>query len=377
MNKRFIDLFDKIRMEPSHCLSVTTQKDLYELAKNYLHLDHVKSYWSKSRICKSILSSEVPTNYKILTGIRKTVLGRELYNECVQEGGMISEERLKARLNELQTMGQLKACNIDTLIKLCSLKDISDKDLHNDCITNSMNFKDPNELPTIESETLLLQRIMYDISKLEGPVRAHILVPTDKAVNLIGHRPPILILLGDVHEGNQKCESMCNIEEHCFSLYDPPSSFLQYLDDLAKQGITTDIYSELWVSRKTGEPTAKTVFQYNSALTESEKAQEPCWSHKAYKKDCKFKYLRMHYSDPRFVANEGIDSIMRQLAIRNNYDEFFEYIQEYFPGAKADIIMNMIYKRLEVGTAEFIRKYAGTYDVVLKYSKIFKQTRHG
>jgi len=70
----------------------------------------------------------------ITTNIRKTVLGLNLYNQCIQNGGRIEKKVLEKRLKKLQIEGHFTDCDVDTFAKLCSLRENAPLEETNSCL---------------------------------------------------------------------------------------------------------------------------------------------------------------------------------------------------------------------------------------------------
>ena len=109
--------------------------------------------------------------------------------------------------------------------------------------------KSSRDLPTylsplspIEIGVMLQDRVR----RIEGPVTARIMVPRDTLSRDLGRNGPVLVLLSDTHLGNQRCDS-CQVEDGCYSLYQP-STFMTMINELARdESISTDLFLEVWL----------------------------------------------------------------------------------------------------------------------------------
>ncbi len=229
----------------------------------------------------------------------------------------------------------------------------------------------------IRDDTII--NIIKDIlKKVEGPISYFLLKPTDKMKQMLGHRPPIIILFGDRHTGDNKCIE-CKEEDGCLSFYggNPSvSNFFSYLSRIAH----VDVFLETWYSktdRELGKIKGKHKKDYNSALVEFKKFISPCLSLKD-KKDCTVKDYYIHMSDPRYHYDpRKIDSIFQIIAkydlpmFKLQVDELLKDKDGYNPDYREVLIL--VLEALELGTKEFIKKVFRYNPIIQKFSKIYKQ----
>jgi len=135
-------LLDRIIANPERCESIASGKELYEIAKNLLGLKVTKSM-SKGNLCKAVkravqsapviefeekrethdLSREIEEKVAPLTTeIRKQVLGQDLYDLCLEQGGRVEREQLSWRLKQLQEEGLFEGCSEEDLVRVCDFK---------------------------------------------------------------------------------------------------------------------------------------------------------------------------------------------------------------------------------------------------------------
>ena len=135
-------LLDRIIANPERCESIASGKDLYEIAKNLLGLKVTKSM-SKGDLCKAIkravqsapVQSAPIRNMEfeekreieekvdpMTTAIRKQVLGQDLYDMCLEQGGRVEREQLSWRLKQLQDEGLFTGCSEEDLVRVCDFK---------------------------------------------------------------------------------------------------------------------------------------------------------------------------------------------------------------------------------------------------------------
>jgi hypothetical protein len=156
--------------------------------------------------------------------------------------------------------------------------------------------------------------IINDINRLEGPVYTALLIPNDKLKQILGYNPPVILLLGDYHTGNDKCTS-CILDKKCYSLYD--TSFLNYLNTKAvESNWSIDLFLENnWTLKKDLESSnvIKEVMG-SSALYNIRGNLKDCIGSRQtkFKPYCDFDNFRTHDTDPRYLNNMKDDRYITQ-----------------------------------------------------------------
>lgn len=169
-------------------------------------------------------------------------------------------------------------------------------------------------LSPLEIGTMIKQRVR----RIEGPISATIMVPTNKLSTDLGRDGPVIVLLYDYHVGNQRCDS-CDVKDGCYSLYSP-SSFLTMINDLSRdESISTDLFLETWLSKSEREKFNNSTYQlnnkllYNSALVDSILWSVKCMTRER-RLDCPLPNIRTHMSDIRKITDSHtFNSIVRLL----------------------------------------------------------------
>ena len=139
--------------------------------------------------------------------------------------------------------------------------------------------------------------LLSPIESFEGPIHAKVMIPNARLYKELGRQGPVLVLLSDMHDGDKKCDRICDPKAGCYSLYNP-STFIRFVDTLAKQhSISVDVFLELWLPEKE-RADYRAESKYNSALADVLLEAAPCTSRTA---KCPFPHVRTHLSDPRIV----------------------------------------------------------------------------
>ena len=151
----------------------------------------------------------------------------------------------------------------------------------------------------------IAQVLIRDIKALSGPISGALLVPKPEFTDILGREPPVFMLLGDWHVGNQECQS-CPRDGGCYSLYNRDPTFLKYLSNLAKDtNLSIDLFLEGWVRRKymISNSFVKTIKdEQDSALTDITHLTKPCVGQRKemdLKRSCFFTEFRTHSANPR------------------------------------------------------------------------------
>jgi hypothetical protein len=146
--------------------------------------------------------------------------------------------------------------------------------------------------------------INQNVLKLNGPIYGVLLVPKPEFTQILGRNPPVFMLLGDEHFGNQQCAD-CHMGT-CYSLYKDDPTFYKFLSILAKaHNISIDLFLENWTAPEEREKNVfrrKSNIRENSALIESSHLMIPCIGQRKENKlrqSCFFTEFRTHNADPR------------------------------------------------------------------------------
>jgi len=229
----------------------------------------------------------------------------------------------------------------------------------------------------IRDDTII--NIIKDILKtVEGPISYCLLKPTDKMKDILGSRPPVIILFGDNHKGDQKCIPDCKEEDGCLSFYGGNHTihnFFSYMSRIAH----VDVFLEVWyekVERKLGRIKYKNKDQ-NSALIEFIKFTSPCFNLKD-KKDCQVKDYYIHMADPRYKYDpRNIDTIFEIITkydlpmFRLQVDVLLQDKEGNSPDYRKIIMLAL--QALEVGTKEFMKNVFRYNPIIQTFSKTYKQ----
>ena len=163
----------------------------------------------------------------------------------------------------------------------------------------------PNELSDLTPQEIAT-RLRDDIKTISGPIYGALLVPKEEFTRILGRNPPVFMLLGDCHTGNERCND-CP-KEGCYSLYnDGNPTFLKYLSTLAKDSnVSIDLFLENWIPTKIRNENNLFLRNSNSAqdsaLTESSRLMAPCVGQRKEKDLCQacfFTEFRTHSANPR------------------------------------------------------------------------------
>jgi len=193
------------------------------------------------------------------------------------------------------------------------------------------------------------------ISKIEGPVSVYLVKPTQYLNNLLGRVAPTLLLLGDMHKGDSKCNN-CNEKDGCYSLY-KSQSLLKYLDEeTTKHNINTDLFLELWDdSINRYDPEYKKVvppgFIHNSALVDTISEQSNCIANQKRKGVlCSLRNIKVHMADTRrvnsmsqkYTGDNLINIFLSFIVEDDNVEKFEKYALKAYPKYSLDYIYNII-----------------------------------
>ena len=158
-------------------------------------------------------------------------------------------------------------------------------------------------LSPLEIGTMIKQRVR----RIEGPISATIMVPTNELSTDLGRDGPVIVLLYDHHVGTHRCDS-CDVKDGCYSLYSP-SSFLTMINDLSRdESISTDLFLETWLSKsERAKLNTLTFVKNNKSLHNSALVESILWSMKCLTRerrlDCPLPNIRTHMSDPRKMTD--------------------------------------------------------------------------
>jgi hypothetical protein len=155
----------------------------------------------------------------------------------------------------------------------------------------------------------IAQHIKLHVKTIEGPVSVSLLIPNDTLKEDLGRDGPVIILLGDIHVGEQKCAN-CRIKDGCYSLYNESdngtSTLMNWIDRFSRRfKVSTDFFIENWVdvSLRGQHEGLWADHVDGSALPEIAYLSAPCTTKQ--RTNCPFPHIRTHFTD-----------------IRHNYDTY-------------------------------------------------------
>jgi hypothetical protein len=217
-----------------------------------------------------------------------------------------------------------------------------------------------------------LHQYLEVIKYLEGPVSVEFMVPTEELRELLGHKGPDLLLMGDFHYGNARCPT-CKPTEGCYSFYN--DDMIEYLDFVAnKFNITTDIFLEFWFRK---DQSLSYYVKPDSALVNVIKATEPCRPEGAKYKKCILKKIRAHMTDIRVdrsskYKGDSIYQLYQDVRKTYNGEQKFKHICETdFPDIPYNDIKTMVNKFFDpLTSAEEIHTDYLTAPFFKKYSRL-------
>ena len=168
----------------------------------------------------------------------------------------------------------------------------------------------------------------FSIKKLSGPSSIIILKPK----NFINEfELPIMILFGDDHGKDNPCDP-CEIEEDCFNIFD--YNFLNKLNSVSSSEYLVELYLEIFndVPRRS-----------SSYINDLHDVVKDCYRVKNTEryKNCKYKNMRFHYSDPRVPYLEGEKKYIEMMnPINKRYSDEFELcFDEFIENVNNNIIV--------------------------------------
>ena len=209
-------------------------------------------------------------------------------------------------------------------------------------------------------------------------MHAKVMIPNKILLKELGKEGPVLVLLGDVHTGNEKCDFICQPKGGCYSLY-TPSTFLKFVDKLAKKhSISVDFFLEIWLSESVRRAMSHGVLHnqdpgsHNSAIMESILEAAACTSHMSDR--CHFPHVRTHLSDPRRVdllskynAEWLMFNIFNELSMYS-VDKYRAKLEEIYPGFQSSYLLSLIsrmcrseYTMHDFFSEPFFQKYSRVY----------------
>jgi len=219
--------------------------------------------------------------------------------------------------------------------------------------------------------------ILNNLKKVEGPFSAYILKPTNYLNSILTRTTaPIFLLFGDIHEGSQKC-NRCEEKDGCYSFYTknnlPPT--IHNLFNLLSEHFNVDVFLEVWVPFQFRQNLIQTkkVTSSSSGLFNFAVFSAPCLQ--LYSKEgCEIDKYKIHMSDTRKDSMyKNIDSITVEAMLKLNYQEFLNYVNEYFKDEDPRQILKLVSDRLRLGTTEFLKKEFRNNHLIKSWSKTYKQ----
>ena len=224
-----------------------------------------------------------------------------------------------------------------------------------------------------------IAELLSVIESFEGPVNVEVMIPNKRLFKELGKPGPVLVLLGDFHIGDQKCDDTCEPKSGCYSLY-APSTFLDFADKLAKKhSISTDLFVEVWFSETSmrhisggGRLKKGPSGQFNSAMADVTIETAGC----AMQVQCPFPHIRTHMSDPRKVDSRSkynaewlFYSVLDSLG-KYHLDDYREQLESNFPGFKSNYLLSLVSKMY---TREYTMYNFLSEPFFQKYSRVYHE----
>jgi hypothetical protein len=257
------------------------------------------------------------------------------------------------------------------------------------------------------------------IKFIEGPVRYIVLTPTNRLEEMLGRNPPLIVCLGDIHQGNdvcKNCDEQSDDQEGCYTLYgnritENNKDLLGYFDQLGKK-FKVDFFFEEWKSKlwrkevAVGLPFILTPHK-NSALAMLVSRIPTCAIKKELfeneKNPCPYKFMNVHYVDIRknFDDNgilnviesgeaekylktssnldfidlyDNIDGLIDYMKVKDfKFKKFINIIQSVYKDIDPEELLDLMILRFTVGANTFFKRYFRENPIMKKYSKVHKQ----
>lgn len=238
----------------------------------------------------------------------------------------------------------------------------------------NMKKKDIKKIDKFDTDNII--KIFKNIKKIEGPISYYLLKPTKKLNDILGRDGPVMILFGDIHNGNQRCITGCDTNKECYTFYnDPTPSIIKLINEIGEK-IRVDFFTEFWKTKN--EPyilkqKTNTKLKINnkniSSMLDIIVTLEKCIDDNKCKDDINF---YVHMSDPRYTKLEySIDGIFKTIP-KLTYEEFKQIL--YQKDIDINEMLNILYDRLTLGYKKFIENYFyKENNIISKHSKIYKQ----
>jgi hypothetical protein len=164
----------------------------------------------------------------------------------------------------------------------------------------------------------------FSIKKLSGPTTMVILKPNDESL-------PIMILFGDDHGKDNPCDP-CEIEKDCFEIFD--YKFVDKLNSVSSSEYLVDLYLETFNDIQLQQ-------RRDSYINDLHNVIKDCYRVKNIEryKNCKYKNMRFHYSDPRapYIEGEKIYIEMKNPKTKKYSDDFERCFDEFIDNINNNI----------------------------------------
>lgn len=195
----------------------------------------------------------------------------------------------------------------------------------------------------------------YSIKKLSGPTSIVILKPK-KSINEL----PTMILFGDDHGKANPCEP-CKNEKGCFNIYD--NNFVNILNSVSSSTHLVELYLEMYND---------VIPEMSSYIYDLHDVVKDCYRVKNTEryKNCKYKNMRFHYSDPRVPYIEGEKKYIEMMRPSNEKTKFMHYSDDF--ERCFDEFIDKI-NNYKVGMNEFVKNIFITFKNHERNSLIYKQ----
>ncbi len=242
----------------------------------------------------------------------------------------------------------------------------------------------------------LAKYIFPKVKKIEGPVTFNVLKPTNNLKRILGRNPPLLLMIGDIHVGNESCFK-CIQEDGCYTLYPFNSkkyNFISILNDIGEK-YQVDLFLENWYNkawRKTdnfgkfisGDRSLSALEQLDSDLAACSTRHVNVMQEIL----CPYNNINVHFGDPRKSFDDqnvrsenirdlydSIDGLIFFMKQKNfSFKEFAIFMKQIYPQEKISDIIELLRVRFMHGMKHFFQ-YMRTNKIMEKYSKVHKQIR--
>jgi len=224
----------------------------------------------------------------------------------------------------------------------------------------------------------IAQIFAQEVRTIEGPSSYYILTPTRKLNDMIGHSAPVMVLFGDYHTGDKRCNTKCVINKHCYSFWRTNPTIIKFLNDFGKK-IHIDLFLETWLTTKErkrslwpgddryGDEPAGALRSIKNHLVKCLQIEDG-----VRHEECPATNFYVHMSDTRF-AKDKIDAILANDMPVLPYATMAYRLKRMFPNLTMQRLLQLVRQRLLMGPKAFMEKVARHDPLFHSYSKSMKQ----